>query len=277
VDEFLLAHAGIVTFYDLFDPDDIQAAMRREVERVKSDDELQGHKKEETEMERTCSRASFFMTAGMASAMGGNEMGAWHWYWLARDVYMKYIREHDGDEHGGTVKMRLGVLYGVLGDLNKDLGYDQDTVLGCYERGIGYLSNLDREPSRLDARSLEDFLRAQGALLNKAGEVYHTRGDINRALEYYIRALNVRKMRYEAAVSDDSTPHDILVPVMVELATSYAKVADAQALVGDIHESKKTQKTGAEILDRAGTMIHTVRLESTHRMYELLRAHFDST
>ena len=118
LESFLAAHAGTVSFYDLYDSAELVAALKEDSSRAD---------------ESTTSKATFYMTAGMVSAMGGNETAAWRWYYRARAVYLDALRDPQHQHQRGHLEKRLGILYGVLGDLNRSLGYDDESVCTCYD------------------------------------------------------------------------------------------------------------------------------------------------
>ena len=117
LESFLAAHAGTVSFYDLYDSAELVAALKKESSRAD---------------ESTTSKATFYMTAGMVSAMGGNETAAWRWYFRARAVYLDALCDPQHQHQQKHLEKRLGILYGVLGDLNRSLGYDDESVCTCY-------------------------------------------------------------------------------------------------------------------------------------------------
>ena len=267
LENFLRAHAGAVTFYDLYDSTELMAALKRQEENLGT----------QSAVERAMAKATFYMTAGMASAMGGNETAAWHWYELARDVYL----EHEADE---DVRKRLGILYGVMGDLNKSLGNDNDTVLACYARALSCLG----DGSSSDPESHEEYQRARSALLNKTGEVHHYAGDVGQALEFYSKALAVRKARLDKLVRDQTgapdkqanepashVPTEITVSAKLDVVTSHAKVADAQRTLGMDAEGAATFRDGKSLLDEVAPYMNQIHLASTHATYDALKAHFD--
>ena len=118
LESFLAAHAGTVSFYDLYDSAELVAALKEDSSRAD---------------ESTTSKATFYMTAGMVSAMGGNETAAWRWYYRSRAVYLDALRDPQHQHQRGHLEKRLGILYGVLGDLNRSLGYDDESVCTCYD------------------------------------------------------------------------------------------------------------------------------------------------
>ena len=256
LETFLAAHAGAVTFYNLYDSAELVAALKGQGS---------GEGTSTSGEEMAAAKATFYMTAGMASASGGNEMAAWHWYWLARAVYL----EHRGD---AEMRKRLGILYGVMGDLNKSLGYDGETVVACYERAVSYLDDNDGAAVELD-ESGEEFQRALSAVLNKAGEMHHYAGDVRRALEFYAKALDVRKARLDRLCAA-RVATEVRVSATLDVITSYAKVSDAQSALGMGTDAAATWLRGRCGVEEVAPHMHQVRLANSHATFETLRAHF---
>ncbi len=257
LDTFLAAHAGVVTFYDLYDSAELVAALKRQGS---------GEGTSKSDVELATAKATFYMTAGMASAIGGNEMAAWHWYWLARAIYL----ERRGD---AEMRKRLGVLYGVMGDLNKSRGYDMETVVACYDLAISYLDDDGGDDGVCDNESGEEFQRALSAVFNKAGEMYHYAGDVRRALEYYSKALDVRKARLDR-LDAARVSVEIRVSATLDVITSYAKVSDAQSALGMEVDAAASWRLGRSGIEEVSPHMCQVHLANAHTTFETLRAHF---
>ncbi len=274
LETFLAAHAGAVTFYNLYDSAELVAALKRQGS---------GEGTSVSDEEMAAAKATFYMTAGMAAASGGNEMAAWHWYWLARAVYLKHL----GD---AEMRKRLGILYGVMGDLNKSLGYDGETILACYERAVSCLDgdgdgdgdedddgngNGNGGTATEPDDSGGEFQRALSAVLNKAGEMHHYAGDVRRALELYAQALDVRKARLDR-LGAAPVATEVRVSATLDVITSYAKVSDAQSALGMETDAAATWQRGRSGVDEVAPHMHQVHLANSHATFETLRAHFFS-
>ena len=265
LETFLDAHAGVVTFYDMYDSAELVAALKRQGCNSREGGSVSAR-------DLGAAKATFYMTAGMASAMGGNETAAWHWYWRARAVYLA----HRGDME---MRKRLGILYGVMGDLNKSLGYDMETVVTCYVRAITCLGDEGGDAGESFSVGLEsgdEYQRALSALLNKAGEMYHYAGDVRRALEFYAKALDVRKARLDR-LGAARVSADVEVSARLDVITSCAKVSDAQSALGMEAEAAASWGQGRSGIEEVSPQMHQVRLAKAHETFETLRAHFFSS
>ncbi|KAK3160086.1 hypothetical protein QOZ80_1BG0055020 [Eleusine coracana subsp. coracana] len=111
---------------------------------------------------------------------------------------------------------QLGAVLGMLGDCCRTLG-DASSAITYYEESAEFLSKLPKKDLEL--------VHTLSVSLNKIGDLRYYNGDIQSARSYYARSLEVRRN----AVKE----HSSVASQVIDLATSLAKVADADRNLGN--------------------------------------------
>ena len=254
IEEFLSAHAGSIQFWDLQGDD-----LSRSIEKAKD-------APEKPVFERMQDRATFYVQAGMRAMSGGNGMGAAHWFGRAKEIL-----EEGGDFYARQDFLAsLGTVYGALGDCHKAMG---DTVgaMAWYQKSIDTLTAA----TAVDVHGVEasDPFHALSVTLNKVGEMYHRQGDVERALDMYTKALKVRRDRFDTCSAQD-IPCERSIAMMIDIATSQAKVADAMSICGRDGDAQKMNAETVQLVESID--ISQCRSASTHAKYTRLKEYLQN-
>lgn len=262
IQDFLSAHAGIINFWDL---EDANSSMI--VERAKA-------APEKSELERMHDEASFYVQAGMRAMSGGNVPNALHRFEESRNVIEGYVSSQSKDTTSCLAS--LGPVYGALGDCHKALG-DPQHALQCYQKSIEVLeSAIALHNDSDDTKSQEsDPFHALSVTMNKVGEMYHRQGDVLHALEMYKKALQVRQDRFDEH-DKNSIPFEQTVSLMLDIATSQAKVADAASTCGHDSEAQQMNLKTLELLQHIEQLMTQCRSASAHARFNRLKEHYAS-
>lgn len=252
IEEFLIAHAGSIQFWDL-EGDDLS----RIIEKAKN-------APEKPALERMQDKATFYVQAGMRAMSGGNVTSAAHWFGQAKEI-LEGCHEHR------DCLASLGTVYGALGDCHKAMG---DTVgaMAWYQKSI---DTLTAATVMDDVNGVEasDPFHALSVTLNKVGEMYHRQGDVERALDMYTKALQVRRDRFDTC-SAQGIPPERSIAMMIDIATSQAKVADAMSICGRDGDAQKMNAETVQLVESID--ISQCRSASTHAKYTRLKEYLQN-
>ena len=264
IEEFLKSHAGSVGFWEL---EDIGAAMIEAAKRKQQ---------EQSEFEAMSDRAQFYVQAGMRAMSGRSLQNAMHKFREAKRIFEEYLQHCCINEEKKACASSLGAVYGALGDCCKLQGLPHES-LAWYQKSIDSLqSAIELQDGVIQS---SDPMHALSITLNKIGETYHRQGDIATALEFYKKGLDVRQKRYEAYNTMNDTPQhcEILVSMMIDVAISQAKVADAMALCGSTHDAEKMNDTTRKLLTVIEKKLPQCHSSTSHEKFKALRAHYDTS
>eukprot|EP00887_Chlorella_sp_A99_P002779 scaffold6.g2779.t1 len=228
------------------------------------------------------SRAAFLMHLGLRALAAGNAAAAAHR--LSQAAQALEARLHGagweagaapsggGSEDANQLRIRLGTVYGVLGDCAAR-GGDTPGALQLFQRSWEALE---------EAGGGAEVLEARAVAYSKAGEVLHACGDLAAAAELYTRALDLRRgalagLRQSAAAaagdssggagdeadeaacaSSSDAPPDPAVPVALGVAASLIKLADARQQM--VEAGSAGGGVGEEaLLEEAASLLDSVR------------------
>ncbi|XP_006643640.1 protein NCA1 [Oryza brachyantha] len=130
----------------------------------------------------------------------------------AEDIREELKSKEDNQE----LSSQLGAVLGMLGDCCRTLG-DAPSAITYYEESSEFLSKLPKKDLEL--------VHTLSVSLNKIGDLRYYDGDLQSARSYYARSLDVRR----SAVKE----HSAVASQVIDLATSLAKVADADRNLGN--------------------------------------------
>lgn len=260
IEEFVEAHAGDVSFWELEDVGFVG-----------------GKEKTKTALERVQDRAYFHLQAGMRAMSGGNIPNARHQFTESKRVFEEYVRGDSAER--AAVLPQLGAVYGCLGDCERNIGHVEEAK-EYYTKSIDAVQESLRYSSSEEQTSgsaANETLHALGVSLNKVGELHHIQGELEEALSYYQRALAVRLERLDAYLkqSEESQP-EIEVSLMLDVATSQAKVADAMQACGKVEDAAALDADTRALLQDIQGKLHQCHAASSHAKFKALSAHFSS-
>ncbi|CAN6567018.1 unnamed protein product [Malus baccata var. baccata] len=127
---------------------------------------------------------------------------------------------------------QLGAVLGMLGDCCRATG-DAGSAVSYFEESVEFLSKLPRND--------REIMHTLSISLNKIGDLKYYDGDLKSARSYYFQSLNVRR---DAVKHDPSVPSQIL-----DLAVSFAKVADVDRNLGDEDVAVDEFEEGIKLLE----------------------------
>ena len=265
IEEFLKSHAGSIGFWEL---EDIGASM---IEAAKRKEQ------EQSEFEAMSEKAQFYVQAGMRAMSGRSLRNAMHKFGEAKRIFEEYVQDCCIDEERRACASSLGAVYGALGDCCKLQGLPQESLV-WYQKSIDSLQSVIGNVQDGGAVQSSDPMHALSITLNKIGETYHRQGDVATALEFYKKSLDVRQKRYEAYQMSATPQHgEILVSMMIDVAISQAKVADAMALCGSTHDAEEMNDTTRDLLTVIEEKLPQCHSSTSHEKFKALRAHYDMT
>lgn len=260
IEEFLEAHAGDVSFWELEDVGFVG-----------------GKEKTKTALEAVQDRAYFHLQAGMRAMSGGNIPNAMHRFTESKRIFEEYLRDESAERT--VVLPQLGAVYGCLGDCERNIG-DSDNAKEYYTKSIDAVEeslrhNSSEEHNNGAARN--ETLHALSISLNKVGELHHIQGELEEALSYYQRALDVRWERLDTHLkqSEEKQP-EIDVSLMLDIATSQAKVADAMQACGKVDDATALETDTRALLADIQGKLHECHAAASHAKFKALDAHFSS-
>ncbi|KAI8107455.1 hypothetical protein M9435_002484 [Picochlorum sp. BPE23] len=262
IDEFVAAHAGDVSFWEL---EDVGFVGGKEMTN-------------KTALERVQDRAYFHLQAGMRAMSGGNIPNARHQFTESKRVFEEYVR---GDSAERTAVLpQLGAVYGCLGDCERNSGHVEEAK-EYYTKSIDAVQESLRYSSSDKHRtgsSTNETLHALSVSLNKVGELHHIQGELQEALSYYQRALDVRRESLDTYLkqSEEIQP-EIEVSLMLDVATSRAKVADAMQACGNAEDAAALDADTRALLQDIQGKLHQCHAASSHAKFKALSAHFSSS
>jgi len=101
--------------------------------------------------------------------------------------------------------------------------------------------------------------------------MHHRQGDVAKALEMYKRALQVRRDRFETC---GTIPAERRMSMMIDIAISQAKVADAMDICGHDGEARHLNTETYELVKNID--ISQCHSASMHAKYARLKEHFEN-
>ncbi len=256
IEDFLQAHAGTIHFWDLEEED-----ISRIIERAKN-------APEKPEFEKAQDTATFYVHAGMRAMSGGNVSNAVHWFDRSKGI-LEGCMPVESSKKRMEILSSLGSVYGAIGDCHKATG-DLEHALKWYQKSIDTLTSA----TALEGNGVEtsDPFHALSITINKVGEMYHRQGDVAQALDMYTRALKVRGDRFEAC--DDTIPAERRMTMMIDIAISQAKVADAMRICGYDEDARRLNAETVQLVQSVDiTQCHSA---STHAKYRRLKEHLEN-
>jgi hypothetical protein len=144
------------------------------------------------------------------------------------------IREElKSSEDNLDLRSQLGAVLGMLGDCCRTLG-DSPSAISYYEESAEFLS-------KLPVKDLE-LVHTLSVSLNKIGDIRYYDGDLQSVRSYYSRSLDVRRN----AVKE----HSAVASLVIDLATSLAKVADVDRNLGNESTAAEGFKEAIECLEK---------------------------
>eukprot|EP00889_Picochlorum_renovo_P008004 jgi/Picre1/35034/NNA_002499.t1 len=229
IDEFVTAHAGDVSFWEL---EDVGFVGVKEMTN-------------KTALERVQDRAYFHLQAGMRAMSGGNIPNARHQFMESKRVFEEYVR---GDSAERTAVLpQLGAVYGCLGDCERKSGHVE-------EAKEYYTKSIDAVQESLRYR------RAAGSALILSASIRCRR----ESLDTYLKQ------------SEEIQP-EIEVSLMLDVATSQAKVADAMQACGNAEDAAALDAETRGLLQDIQGKLHQCHAASSHAKFKALSAHFSSS
>lgn len=258
IEEFLDAHAGVISFWDLEDD-----AISRIIERSKV-------APDKPEYEKIQDTASFYIQAGMRAMSGGNIANALHRCTKARTILEGYTT--DDTKKKMQCLSSLGTVHGAIGDCHKALG-DGEKALEWYQKSIETLTVAVDLYDESDDEQSNDPFHALSVTMNKVGEMYHRQGDVTRAVEMYKQALRMRQDRFEACSHRNPMPVERAAMMMIDIATSQAKVADAMIACGHNADARRMNEEALALIKTID--IQQCRSASIHAKFARLKEYYE--